>query len=70
MAKIIDSLVEYMVAARQAKLPAEVVQKGKSHTLDSLAAIVSGSTLRPGHWGCNMRASKEASKSAAYWDQT
>jgi 2-methylcitrate dehydratase PrpD len=51
MAKIIDSLVEYMLAARQAKLPAEVVQKGKSHILDSLAAIVSGSRLKPGQLG-------------------
>ena len=51
MAKIIDSLVEYMLAARQAKLPLEVVQKGKSHLLDSLAAIVSGSTLKPGKLG-------------------
>src|SRR5262249_31022341 len=51
MGKIIDSLVEYMIAARQAKLPPEVVQKGKSHTLDCLAAIVSGSTLKPGQLG-------------------
>jgi len=51
MAKIIDSLVEYMLAARQAKLPAGVVQKGKSHILDSLAAIVSGSRLKPGQLG-------------------
>jgi 2-methylcitrate dehydratase PrpD len=51
MAKIIDGLVEYMLASRQAKLPAEVVQKGKSHLLDSLAAIVSGSTLKPGKLG-------------------
>jgi 2-methylcitrate dehydratase PrpD len=49
--KIINSLVEYMLAARQANLPAEVVQKGKSHTLDSLAAIVSGSRLKPGQLG-------------------
>ena len=42
MAKIIDSLVEYMLSARQAKLPAEVIQKAKTHLLDSLAAIVSG----------------------------
>ncbi|HEY6366090.1 MAG TPA: MmgE/PrpD family protein, partial [Candidatus Binatia bacterium] len=49
--KMIDSLVDYMLAARQSKLPAEVVQKGKSHTLDSLAAIVSGSTLKPGQLG-------------------
>lgn len=46
--KIIDSLVEYMLAARKAKLPEEVVQKGKSHILDSLAAVVSGSRLKPG----------------------
>src|SRR5262245_57503021 len=51
MAKIIDGLVEYMLAARAAALPAEVVQKGKSHLLDSLAAIVSGSTLKPGKLG-------------------
>jgi 2-methylcitrate dehydratase PrpD len=51
MAKIIESLVEYMLAARHAALPAEVVQKGKSHLLDSLAAVVSGSTLKPGKLG-------------------
>ena len=51
MAKIIENLVEYMLAARQAKLPGEVGQKGKSNTLDSLAAIVSGSTLKTGKLG-------------------
>ena len=51
MAKIIESLTDYMLAARQTKLPPEVIQKGKSHLLDSLAAIVSGSTLRPGKLG-------------------
>ena len=51
MTKIIDSLVEYMLAARRAKLPEEVIQKGKSHLLDSLAAVVSGSTLKPGNLG-------------------
>jgi len=45
--KIINSLAEYMIAARKTKLPEEVVQKGKSHILDSLAAIVSGSQLKP-----------------------
>ncbi|HUC99542.1 MAG TPA: hypothetical protein VMR88_13730, partial [Candidatus Polarisedimenticolaceae bacterium] len=49
--KIIDSLVEYMLAARQMPLPADVIQKGKSHILDSLAAVVSGSRLKPGHLG-------------------
>lgn len=51
MAKIIDSLVEYMLAARSAKLPDIVIQRGKSHLLDTLAAIVSGSTLKPGKLG-------------------
>ena len=51
MAKLIDGLVEYMSAARAAKLPPEVIQKGKSHMLDSLAAIVSGSTLKSGKLG-------------------
>ena len=51
MAKIIDGLVEYMTAARSVKLPAEVIQKGKSHLLDTFAAIVSGSTLKPGKLG-------------------
>ena len=52
MAKIIDGLVEYMMKARSEGLPAAVVQKGKSHLLDSLAAIVSGSTLKPGKLAC------------------
>jgi 2-methylcitrate dehydratase PrpD len=51
MAKIIDSLIDYMLAAREIKLPSEVIQKAKSHLLDSLAAIVSGSTLKPGKLG-------------------
>ena len=51
MAKIIDGLVDYMMAARSVQLPAEVVQKGKSHLLDTLAAIVSGATLKPGKLG-------------------
>src|SRR5262245_25372421 len=51
MAKIIDSLMEYMLAARQAKLPPEVVQKGKSHNLGFAAAIVSSWRLKPGQLG-------------------
>jgi 2-methylcitrate dehydratase PrpD len=51
MGKIIESIVEYMLAARQVKLPPHVMQKGKSHILDSLAAVVSGSTLKPGKLG-------------------
>ena len=49
--KIIDRLVEYMLASRESKLPEEVVQRGKNHVLDSLAAVVSGSQLKPGRLG-------------------
>ena len=49
--KIIDSMADYMLAARRVKLPTEVIQKGKSHILDTLAAIVSGSTLQAGKLG-------------------
>ena len=49
--KIIDSMADYMLAARRVKLPDEVIQKGKSHILDTLAAIVSGSTLQAGKFG-------------------
>src|SRR5918995_1994622 len=52
--KIIDSLGEYMLAARQVRLPAEVIQKGKSHILDSFAAVVSGSRLKPGQLGLQL----------------
>jgi 2-methylcitrate dehydratase PrpD len=49
---MIDELVRYMMAARSTSLPGAVMQKGKSHLLDSLAAVVSGSTLKPGKLGC------------------
>src|SRR5262245_39487021 len=44
LAKIIDQLVDYILAAPEASSPSEVVQKAKNH-LDTLAAIVSGSQL-------------------------
>ena len=48
MAGHMETLTEYMVHARTAKLPAEVAMKGKHHILDTLAAIVSGADLPPG----------------------
>ena len=49
--KIIDQLVGFVLAARDAALPGEVIQKAKNHLLDTLAAIVSGSQLTPGRLG-------------------
>jgi 2-methylcitrate dehydratase PrpD len=45
---VMDELSDYMSAARERPLPAEVVEATKQHTLDTLAAIVSGSQLLPG----------------------
>ena len=44
-------LVEYLVHVRDRDVPAEVLEKGKHHLLDTLAAIVSGSRLLPGQLG-------------------
>ena len=45
---VIERLSEYISAAADAELPAEVVDKTKQHVLDTIAAMVSGSMLKPG----------------------
>jgi len=45
---LMRKLSEYMATARRKALPAEVAEKTKHHIADSLAAMVSGSQLRPG----------------------
>ena len=45
---LMKTLTDYMVHARTATLPEEVLLKGKHHILDTLAAIVSGAALPPG----------------------
>ena len=45
---VIDRLAAYMAGAAARDLPGEVVEKTKHHLLDTLAAMVSGSTLPPG----------------------
>ena len=45
---IIDGLSRYMVEARVAILPEEVALKAEHHILDTIAAMVSGTTLEPG----------------------
>jgi 2-methylcitrate dehydratase PrpD len=41
-------LSEYLASALKRKLPAEVMERGKIHLVDSVAAIVSGMRLLPG----------------------
>src|SRR5260370_17758909 len=45
---VMTKLSTYMGEARNRELPPEVVEKAKRHTLDTLAAMVSGSELPPG----------------------
>ena len=46
---VMDTLSRYMAAARERPLPAEVVEHSKHHVLDTVAAMVSGTELLPGH---------------------
>ncbi len=43
-----ETLADYMARSRQLTLPAPVALKTKLHVLDTLAAIISGSRLKPG----------------------
>ena len=46
--RIIGILSEYMVESRTAPVPADVALKSKHHILDTIGAMVSGTTLEPG----------------------
>ena len=41
-------LTQYMAQANSAELPLQIIQRAKHHILDTLAAMVSGSQLKPG----------------------
>jgi 2-methylcitrate dehydratase PrpD len=45
---VMDKLSRYMSEAAEHALPDEVVEKAKHHILDTLAAMISGSEIRPG----------------------
>jgi 2-methylcitrate dehydratase PrpD len=45
---VMTALSDYMAAARDRALPAEVVEQASFHVLDTIAAMVSGSELVPG----------------------
>ncbi len=50
---LMRAVSEYIADAIRRDLPADVAQKGKHHLLDSLAAMVSGSALKPGQAAIN-----------------
>src|SRR5919109_1201446 len=43
-----ESLSRYIVSDQAARLPQPIVERAKIHILDTLGAMISGSTLRPG----------------------
>lgn len=45
---IIGEVSSYVSKSGEAELPAEVIEKAKHHILDTVAAIISGSRLKPG----------------------
>src|SRR5467141_1403414 len=46
---VMDKLSRYMSEACERALPDDVVEKAKHHIVDTLAAMISGSEIRPGH---------------------
>src|SRR5262245_32308068 len=48
VSEVMTRLSTYMSQARERALPDEVVARAKRHTLDTFAAMVSGSELAPG----------------------
>ena len=49
LSHVTSTLSTYMSAAKDRPLPELAVERAKRHTLDTLAAIISGSELVPGH---------------------
>jgi 2-methylcitrate dehydratase PrpD len=47
---VMEQLTHYMDQARTAKVPPAVLESAKHHILDTLAAMVSGSQLKPGRF--------------------
>lgn len=45
---VMEKMSEYIAEAREKALPAAVMEKAKHHILDTIAAMVSGSRLKPG----------------------
>ena len=49
LSQVTATLSTYMSAAKDRPLPELAVERAKRHTLDTLAAMISGSELVPGH---------------------
>ena len=49
LSRVTSTLSTYMSAAKDRPLPELAVERAKRHTLDTFAAMISGSELVPGH---------------------
>ena len=47
---VMEKLIDYVSKARATELPPDVARKTKHHILDTLAAMISGATLKPGEF--------------------
>jgi 2-methylcitrate dehydratase PrpD len=61
---VMTALSDYMTAAAQRSLPAEVIEVAKQHLLDTFAAMVSGSELAPGRAALAFAASQTGGTAA------
>lgn len=62
---VTTELVSYIAVSGNAALPPEVVEKAKQHILDSLGAIIYGSSLKPGRLAIEFVKSQGGVKEAA-----
>jgi 2-methylcitrate dehydratase PrpD len=60
-----DKLAAYIAGSQEMALPAEVSEKTKFHILDTLAAMVTGSRLKPGQAAINFIGSQGGTPEAA-----
>ncbi len=61
---VIDQLSQYIATAGANSLPPEVARKTKHHILDTIAAMVSGSKLRPGRLAIRYARSQRGKREA------
>lgn len=61
---VIEQLSQYIATARAEELPPEVARKTKRHVLDTIAAMISGSKLRPGRLAIRYARSQRGKREA------
>jgi 2-methylcitrate dehydratase PrpD len=64
LGKVTQRLCDYAAAAPRRALPPAVVERAKHHTLDTLAAMLSGSRLKPGRRAIEFAAAQGGAREA------